>query len=216
VVSLTRNEELFDMLEKSFKSEVLRYNLDQQLANNLWNQVSKEYSRPSRYYHNLHHLEKMYAELLHVREFVDDWCVLVFSLVYHDIVYNPLKKNNEEKSAAFAYGQLTTLTVPEEKKQKCTQQILATKSHQYSSASDTNFFIDADLCILGADAESYSTYISQIRKEYHIYPDLIYKPGRKKVLLHFLWMDYIFKTGYFREKYEHQARQNLLKELETL
>jgi predicted metal-dependent HD superfamily phosphohydrolase len=52
-----------------------------------------------------------------------------------------------------------------------------------------------------------------VRKEYLIYPDLIYNPGRKKVLHHFLAMDRIFKTDFFYNKFEQQARQNLRKEI---
>ncbi|MNJ03033.1 hypothetical protein D3C73_1632060 [compost metagenome] len=55
-----------------------------------------------------------------------------------------------------------------------------------------------------------------MRQEYAIYPDLVYNPGRKNVLLHFLAMDRIFKTDYFFEKYEKPARENLRKEAELL
>jgi predicted metal-dependent HD superfamily phosphohydrolase len=49
-----------------------------------------------------------------------------------------------------------------------------------------------------------------------IFPDFVYKPGRKKVLLHFLAMERIFKTDYFFHKFELLAKQNLQKELEML
>lgn len=57
---------------------------------------------------------------------------------------------------------------------------------------------------------------TQVRKEYSIYPDLLYKPGRKKVLQHFLQMERIFKTQVFYDKYETQSRRNLEKELNQL
>lgn len=44
----------------------------------------------------------------------------------------------------------------------------------------------------------------------------MYNRGRKKALKHFLEMDRIFKTDYFFQKYENQARINLQKELEIL
>jgi len=59
-------------------------------------------------------------------------------------------------------------------------------------------------------------YYKNARKEYAIFPDFVYKPGRKKVLLHFLAMERIFKTDYFFHKFEMQAKQNLQKELEML
>ncbi|MFZ4476447.1 MAG: hypothetical protein ACOYPR_14720, partial [Saprospiraceae bacterium] len=99
---------------------------------------------------------------------------------------------------------------------RCKAQIIATKSHVESSEQDTNLFLDADLSILGQEFSIYKTYTQQIRKEYAMYPDLLYRPGRKKVLQHFLGMDSIFKTRYFQEKYEASARKNLQAELAQL
>lgn len=59
-------------------------------------------------------------------------------------------------------------------------------------------------------------YTKQIRKEYSIYPDFLYKPGRKKVLEHFLQLENIFKTDYFKTKYEVQARKNIESEWRNL
>ena len=79
-----------------------------------------------------------------------------------------------------------------------------------------NLFTDADFSILGAHWETYSIYSQNVRKEYSIYPDLVYNPGRKKVLKHFLEMTRIYKTDYFYSKLEELAKCNLLGELDTL
>jgi predicted metal-dependent HD superfamily phosphohydrolase len=91
---------------------------------------------------------------------------------------------------------------------------LATKTHILAADSDTNFFTDADLSVLGSDWESYSAYFKNVRKEYAIYPDFIYNSGRKEVLKHFLGMNQIFKTDFFYAKFEAQARLNLERELQ--
>ncbi len=204
------------MLEIYFKDEVKRLCNNGEVNDKLWTEIAVNYGKSSRYYHNLLHLESLLRELLPIRNEIMDWGTLIFSIAYHDVVYNVMKKDNEEKSAEFAYERLSKLGLPEEIKNKCSDQILATKSHQHSADGDTNFFTDADLSVLGADPDSYSIYTSQIRKEYRIYPDLIYKPGRKKVLLHFLAMKHIFKTDYFRNRCEGKARNNLAAELMSL
>jgi predicted metal-dependent HD superfamily phosphohydrolase len=94
--------------------------------------------------------------------------------------------------------------------------ICATKLHQKNDVIDTNWLIDFDLKILASDVNKYETYYQQIRKEYKIYPDLLYKPGRKKALQHFLANDFIFQTEVFSDKYETQARLNIQKEINTL
>ncbi|MDI9865290.1 hypothetical protein QM480_13200 [Flectobacillus sp. DC10W] len=136
------------------------------------------------------------------------------SLFYHDAVYDSLKSNNEEKSAALAERRMKDLEVSEEIVARVVEMILVTKTHIVSENQDINYFTDADLSILGKNWEVYNQYAKQVRNEYAIYPDLLYNPGRKKVLKHFLEMNQIFKTDYFTQKYEEQARINIQRELE--
>lgn len=132
------------------------------------------------------------------------------------IIYNVTSKDNEEKSAKKAMQYLRLLDYPEEKTKKCNSQILATKLHAVCDDMDTNLFTDADLSILGSEPNDFVKYSRQVRKEYSIYPDFLYKPGRAKVLRHFLDMEYIFKTPFFRDRYEMKAKENLLAELKDL
>ena len=155
----------------------------------------------------------MILELEEVKDKISDYDSILFSIFYHDIIYKATSKDNEEKSAELAKTRLEKLNIPSEKITRIYNQILATKSHKKSKDSDTNFLLDADLAILGQDWEMYENYTQQIRKEYSIYPDFMYKPGRKKVLTHFLEFDEIFKTDYFKEKYEVNARLNIQREL---
>lgn len=140
----------------------------------------------------------------------------MFSLFYHDIIYNTLRTDNEERSAELAVKRLNQIAAPPDLIKHCKTQILATKKHSVDSNCDTNFFTDADLSVLGFNWDRYSEYFKKIRKEYSFYPDLIYNPGRKKVLKHFLAMERIFKTESFFGKFEMQARENLKQELNML
>jgi predicted metal-dependent HD superfamily phosphohydrolase len=141
---------------------------------------------------------------------------MLFTLFYHDLFYNALKSDNEEQSALIAEKRMKQICAPQEAIDDCKRQILATKAHLDDSDKDTNLFTDADLSILGHDWETYSGYYKSVRKEYSLYPDLIYNPGRKKVLKHFLNMGRIYKTDYFYLRFEEQAKGNLLREMEML
>jgi predicted metal-dependent HD superfamily phosphohydrolase len=200
-------------LRNTFLRLVNQYTIDNALADNLWIEVERSYSSKKRHYHNLFHLDHLLGQLLSVREFITNWDAVLFALYYHDVVYDVLKKNNEEKSALLAEKRLTALQIPRGSIESCTRHILATRVHHASDDSDTNFFTDADLSILGADWNAYNTYRHQVRKEYSVYPDMLYKPGRRKVLKHFLQMERIFKTDPFFDKYENSAKLNLEKEL---
>jgi predicted metal-dependent HD superfamily phosphohydrolase len=204
------------MLREIFNSLLKDFISDQQIIESLWREIEKRYSERGRYYHNLIHLENLYKELSEAQSLVKYWDVILFSLFYHDIIYNTLRQDNEEESALFAQKALRSLNVTEEKVILCYSQILATKGHTISKDNGTNLFTDADLSILGKDAVTYQSYAGQIRKEYSIYPALVYNPGRKKVLNHFLAMDRIFKTDHFYSRYEATARKNITDELQTL
>jgi len=201
------------MFETIFRTELANLTSDQTLIDKLWTEIIAHYNKRSRYYHNVEHLNHLYSEVLSVKDKINDWQIIVFSIAYHDIIYNTLKQDNEEKSADIAYEKLGLLNLSTDKRQKCKEQIIATKGHHKSADSDTNYFIDADIAILGADYFRYKKYTEQIRKEYKVYPDFVYKPGRQKVLQHFLRMPTIYKTEYFTEKYEERARKNIMYEL---
>jgi predicted metal-dependent HD superfamily phosphohydrolase len=164
----------------------------------LWDEAEKNYSAANRHYHNLTHLNSLVDELKPFKDKFSSWKTVVFAIVYHDIIYNTLKSNNEERSADMAVKRLSSIAVPKQSVAFCRQLILATKKHARADV-ETNLFTDADLAILGSPPDVYKIYSQQIRQEYALYPDLIYYPGRKKVLLHFLEMESIYKSEEWSE-----------------
>jgi len=202
-------------LHQNFKNLIQKYNQDNSLQENLWLEIETYYTSKKRYYHTLNHLDNLFQELFPIKDKLEDWETIQFSIFYHDIIYNASRNDNEEKSAILEIERLKEIGLSENQILKCNHQILMTKSHEISD-NDTNYFTDADLSILGKNWETYEEYYKQIRKEYRIYPDFIYNRGRKKALKQFLEMKRIFKTDYFFEKYEKQARLNLQSELEFL
>lgn len=204
------------MLKETFIELLTNYTDNSSLINELWTEIEKNYLNKKRHYHNLQHLHHLWTQLIEVKHEMQNWETCLFTLYYHDIIYDSLKSDNEEKSAELAEKRMNQIYVAKDKIELCKKQILATKLHVRSTENDTNYFVDADLSILGQPWEIYSQYCKNVRKEYSIYPNLIYNPGRKKVLNRFLSMDRIFKTDFFYNKFEAQAKQNLQKELELL
>lgn len=202
------------MIKAAFKALIKNY--EERSSEMLWEEIVTKHTEPSRHYHKLSHLEDLYDQLLAVKGKIENWNTVLFTLFYHDIIYNSSKSNNEEKSAALAKKRMQQIEVPNDEIELCIKQIIATKKHLKSEDSDTNYFTDADLSILGRDSESYYKYCEKIRREYAIYPMFIYKRGRKKVVKHFLSMERIYKTEAFFNKYEKQAKSNLQAELDSL
>ncbi len=203
-------------LKNIFTELLTKYTDNYSMVNELWTEIEQHYSHKKRHYHTLQHLASLLKQLTEVKPALQHWDTVLFSLYYHDIIYNSLKSDNEEKSAALAVKRMKQVAVTHDVIERCKAQILATKSHIQSTDSDTNYFTDADLSILGQSWEIYSVYYQNVRKEYALYPNLVYNPGRKKVLNHFLAMERIYKTDYFFNTFEMQAKENLRKEIALL
>ncbi|MGG7550635.1 HD domain-containing protein [Chryseobacterium arthrosphaerae] len=203
-------------LKDRFLRLCLPFHKDHERISRLWNEIETKYTEKGRYYHNLLHLDNMFQELEAVKDRISHFTLLSFAVFYHDIIYDATSQSNEEKSAVTAEKRLAELGLSYEEIMIVSDQILATKSHQKSENTDINYLLDADLSVLGKDRETYLVYTQMIRKEYSIYPDFLYKPGRKKVLRHFLELENIFKTEYFRDQYETQAKENIERELRVL
>lgn len=202
------------MLKEEFLNLIGKYSDNVVYNSECWEEINDRYSAPSRYYHNLEHLKNMFVELDKVASKVLDLDTLFFAVFYHDIIYQPTKNNNEHKSALLFGKRISETTF--NNLSACKAQIEATKEHKPSTENDTNILLDLDLSILGKSPQEYKTYRENIRKEYQIYPDFIYNKGRKEVLKKFLKQDSIYKTEFFKQQYENQARENLQNELSQL
>lgn len=203
-------------LKHTFLNLVSCYSDDNQLAETLWVEIYQKYSDRNRHYHTLSHLDSMYSLLHEIKNEIKDWDSMLFALFYHDIIYNSARSDNEEKSAELAEKRLQELSFPTHRIEKSVSMILATIEHLMTDDTDIDYFTDADVSILGQNWDLYSEYAKQVRLEYSNYPDFIYIPGRKKVLIHFLGMKCIFKMPYFYQRFERQARENITCELQSL
>lgn len=193
------------------------YTNDLMLINQSYVNVMMAYQEETRHYHNISHLLQLVSLQQAYADRIRDNEVVLFSIFFHDMIYNARYSDNEEKSATAAVTHLRKIGFPADKTAAVNDFIIATKTHiNTQNDPDLDYFLDFDLQILGTSPEAYRQYTQQIRQEYSIYPDLLYKPGRKKAMQHFLEMPTIFRTPVFRELYEAQARQNIRAEIDTL
>lgn len=193
----------------------------------LWNELYSLYTSSQRHYHNLNHISNMLKLLLtkeeelskHLptSEFHSTIHLLKIACWYHDAIYDPTQKNNEEESARLARRRLIVLGFSDDPIAFLEDLILSTKKH-YPIRDEfvCKFFLDIDLSILGSKPEVYLEYSKAIRKEYSFVPEDVYRTERKKVLLHFLDRAYIYYTDFMIKELEDQARLNLTNEIKEL
>lgn len=202
------------ILEKKFKKILSKYEASNAAVDSLWQEVFANYSGKDRHYHNIAHLLNFNAQLEKCKELTQDDDILFVAMVYHDAIYNSPDHRDEERSAELAVKRLRSIGYPEASIKKCEALILATKQHALSADTDTNYFNDADMTILGLESKIYTQYVKDVRAEYGNTPQ--FDSGRKRILQYFLNMDRIFKTDFFNKIYEQDARNNIKAELESL
>jgi predicted metal-dependent HD superfamily phosphohydrolase len=201
-------------LREKFVNVCLEIGFEASKIDAFWEDLVKVYSGKSRQYHNLTHLEEMIEQYERYHSQLTFPIEVLYSIFYHDYIYKATSKENELKSAEFAISILPANA--KINKDLVFEMIVATKLHEHNSVEDINWLIDFDLKILSKEWKAYEVYFKQIRKEYKIYPDMLYNPGRKKALQHFLENEFIFQTETFRTKYEKQARENIQREISQL
>lgn len=202
-------------LKKTFFELLGTFLVEKREAKKAWHKLVVLYSEKHRYYHHLDHLSQMLQELLAIKPVIKDWEATLFALFYHDIIYKPRAEDNELKSAEFAAYSLKAFGASKELIIKTKAFILATITHTLDDVQDSDlaYFLDADLSILGQPPHIYQRYVENIRKEYCHYSDEDFQKGRRSLLRSFLQNDTLFKTKWFKEKYEEKARKNIKKEL---
>ncbi len=209
---------MIDWLKHEWYNLASKYSLDKDLVDEFWNELYRSYTSKSRFYHNFSHIYNMLRQVDAFESELNNLDAFKFSIWYHDIIYKSSKKDNEEKSALVSGERLLKLGVDKATIFLVNKMIISTKKHQLvlTDNIDNAYLLDIDLSILGSNWETYQIYLKNIRKEYKIYPDFLYNPGRKKVLKHFLEREILYFTDSYKLKYEKQARQNLEGEIKLL
>lgn len=197
----------FDMLKQRFFTLCQSYCEHDEYIQKCYQELLEYYGGEGRYYHTLEHV----ASVFHALEGIELSPALVFSIYYHDVIYDVHSSENESKSASFCKDALQYLSVGEGVIKKACQIILDTKTH-IPTSKDSLYMIDADLFVFAGDERSYKKACEQIRNEYSIYDDLTYAKGRIKVLDSFLRREKIYLSEYFA-KHEVQARRNISEEI---
>ncbi|HCL58166.1 MAG TPA: hypothetical protein DHW82_14320 [Spirochaetia bacterium] len=198
----------------NLKKQCLKYsNTPIQKINLLITEMNEKYNEKNRFYHNLKHIKKMLQILKKYRKQIKDFQSLFWAALFHDVIYDPKRHDNESESALYALLWLEKMGFSDEQKERVQTLILSTEKHIPSDSSfDSGIFLDADLAVLSSCRWHYFFYARKIRKEYSFIPDADYKEGRGKVLKSFLEKKEIYLTPEMK-RYEKKARRNILSEM---
>lgn len=151
------------------------------------------------------------------KRYASEFKSVLWAIWYHDAVYDPRAKDNEERSAEWAKRSLTAWGLDGAFVERVVSLIHETKhTGAAPSSPDVAVLLDADLSVLGADADRYDDYARAIRAEYAFVPDAEYRSGRTAVLQGFLNRPRLYYTDDLFHERDARARANLRREIEAL
>ncbi len=175
-------------------------------------------------------IKRFYHTDMHIRNMLDGWDRIVqkhkvhlniafvssIAIIYHDIVYDPTRKDNERKSADFMrselYGRLKADDLD------FADEIIMQTTHTDDNCTvwEHNIIRDLDLRGLGGSFPEYRRNTWQIFQEYSPFvPMEQFLEGRKQFLSYMLGKNKIYRTDEFAAL-ESPARKNMEVELSLL
>jgi predicted metal-dependent HD superfamily phosphohydrolase len=182
-------------------------------------ELVRMYHAAGRHYHDLRHIETLLD--LAARHPLDDREAVEAAIWFHDAIYDPRRKDNEEKSAELAVARLRDVAA-NDRIARIAMMIRATAGHALPECPDPRaradcaLFLDMDLAILAGAPAAFAAYERDVRREYAWLPEPAWMSGRRRVLESFLARPAIYLTDAFRRTHEARARRNLTGALAAL
>ena len=202
-------------LRRAWSADVAAMPADAAVKDALFSDLIARHKAPDRRYHGVSHLRSLCALLSAYAPGAPPAARL--AIWWHDAIYDPTRKDNEEKSADLARAHLSRLGADGPLIEDVCALILATKDHlDPRSLGAGDAFIDADFAILGAPSARYAIYTQNVRAEYAMFSDDAFAAGRAAFLKRALAAPRLFKTDAFNEAFAAQARANMTRELQRL
>jgi predicted metal-dependent HD superfamily phosphohydrolase len=207
-----------DLLAHTWRGLIQRQGSDAAAAQRVLEELIGAYVEPGRQYHTLAHIAGLLHQLEQHGQGVRDRDAVALAIIFHDVIYDARRNDNEKQSAALAAARLTSLAFPAALVDKVVHYITATHHAEDLKSNDPDLalLLDLDLSTLAAAPEHYRTYAQAIRREYAHVPEMLYRAGRRRILEGFLARASIYRSAPLRALWEERARANISGELASL
>ena len=174
------------------------------------------YSEPQRFYHTLVHIEhclSLFDKIQHDLQYPD---ALELAIWYHDVVYTPGAIDNEQLSAD-QFMEASDGVFDDTLRDTVYRHIMATV-HNGSEASDadTKYMVDIDLSSFGRPWPDFIQDSDNLRLEMENLPDDVFYQKQAAFQDKLFGRPRFFKSDYFYDNFEAQARQNRSDYFETI
>ncbi|MEO6519089.1 MAG: hypothetical protein ABIO17_08880 [Pseudoxanthomonas sp.] len=191
--------------------------------------LEQAYATPSRAYHHFGHVQEVlhrFAEIT-VGPGWSQPAEVYLAVLYHDAIHDAARRDNEARSADMAMAEIACW-LPEAgiDTVRVAELINLTARHGQLSVDDLGdddgfaldacHFLDCDMAILGAAPEAFDAYDQGIAEEYRgQLPGFLFRLNRRRFLKGLLGRKRIYLSEWFHQRYDAQARDNLVRVLGT-
>lgn len=144
--------------------------------------IVQKYSEPHRFFHTMEHITRLINEILKLDLSDKERDILILTAIFHDIIYNPQRHDNEDESALLLKDK--TSFPWNEDIEHVYRIILTTKTHEKTGDRLTDIFLDLDMSTLtDTTFVEMLQYERKVFKEYQFVDYKTYKEERVKFLL---------------------------------
>ncbi|XJV84026.1 hypothetical protein AB3469_38345 [Burkholderia anthina] len=175
-------------------------------AEEVYRMLARSYTEPARHYHTLVHVRRCLRQLDLARDMIPEPDAVELALWFHDVIFVPGAKDNEQRSADWfrrqADGRIRA-------RERICAMILATTHVGIAEEPDTRFACDIDLAVLGAARSRFREDGRRLRAERPDLDDRAYDLHERTILRGLLLRPRIYLTDFFYTRCERQARRNL-------
>ena len=180
----------------------------QEDAEAAWDDLSGLYAESHRRYHNLRHVDHCLRQIDLAAPLMDDPDAGEMSIWYHDVIYEPCARDNEKRSAGF-FAWYALGHFPDEFVADVRHLILATEHPEVVRDGDACYITDIDLSGFALPWEEFCRDNDSLREEQRGLSDASYQASTQRFLVNLYARSRIFRTDFFHELYEAQARDNI-------
>jgi predicted metal-dependent HD superfamily phosphohydrolase len=169
-------------------------------------------------YHGLRHLAECLEAIDTLGGPAPQMAVVELAVWFHDAVFDPRARDNEERSAAWLQEFAQGAGIPVGTAGRAADLVRSTAHRtgvERLRGRDADVVHDADLAVLGAHELRFAEYEGGVRCEYGHVGSVPYALARGAFLRGLLEAGAIYRTAEFRASREEQARRNLDARLRT-
>jgi predicted metal-dependent HD superfamily phosphohydrolase len=181
-----------------------------------FSRLQSAYAEKHRAYHTSRHIDECLSLLDELTYTAGHPAEVECALWFHDAIYEPMSKSNEERSADWAAEFGIHVGVAPDAVARIRAHIMATQHAALPADDDSRLVVDIDLAILGAAPTRYDEFERDVRREYRWVPGIVYRPKRAAILQSFLDRPRIYYWEPVYERFERKARTNVSGAVQTL